>query len=65
MISLLLAMLFIAAAYVGYWTAWCWVWHYAWPSGPQWLIRPHVSNFLLVNITGLILILVICSRASE
>lgn len=65
MMTFLFALLVLAAAYVGYWAAWCWAWHYAWPSGPQWFVRPHVSHFLLVNITGLILTLVICSRASE
>lgn len=55
----------IACMYIGYWLCWCWTWHFTWPTGPQWLVRPNVSSFLLVNITGLIITLVICSRASE
>lgn len=59
------ALAAVAIFYIGYWTAWCWLWHWSWPSGPEWFVRPHVSSFLLVNITGLILTLVICSKASE
>lgn len=53
----------ICGLYLGYWLAWCWGWHWAWPDGPQWLVRPHAVSFLLLNITGLIITLVIVSRA--
>ena len=65
MISYLLATLMVGAAYIGYWSGWCWMWHYAWPTGPQWFIRPHVGFFLLVNITGVIITLMILSKASD
>lgn len=63
--SLLFVAALVGVAYILYWAGWCWLWHYAWPTGPQWFVRPDVSHFLLVNITGLILTLVICSKVSE
>lgn len=55
----------VMMSYLGYWAAYCWAWYLVWPSGPEWLVRPHVFSFLLVNITGVIITLMILSRASE
>ncbi len=65
LIVITIAVAALAVGYIAYWTSWCWVWHFAWPTGPEWFIRPRASSFLLVSITGLIITLVICSRASE
>lgn len=65
LIILTFAMVGVAVVYIGYWTSWCWLWHYAWPTGPEWFIRPRATSFLLTCITGLIITLVICSKASE
>ena len=55
----------VCTAYIAYWTGYCWAWHFVWPNGPQWLVRPHALSFLAVNITGVIITLMILSRASE
>jgi hypothetical protein len=65
LIAIVGALALVAVVYVGYWASWCWVWHYAWPAGPEWFIRPRVTSFLLATITCLIITLVICSKASE
>lgn len=65
LISIVAFVALVAMAHIGYWASWCWVWHYAWPAGPEWFIRPRAGSFLLVTITGLIITLVICSKASE
>lgn len=65
LILLILVTALVAVVYIVYWTSWCWIWHYAWPTGPEWFIRPRAGSFLLVCITSLIITLVICSKASE
>ena len=50
------ALAVATAAYLAYWVLWCWAWHFAWPSGPQWFIRPTSEGFLIASITGLILL---------
>lgn len=52
-------------AYLGYWSAYCWAWHIVWPTGPEWLVRPHPFTFLAVSITGVIITLLILSRITE
>lgn len=46
-------------AYFLYWLGWCWVLHYLWPNGPQWVVRPSFSGFLLTCFTALIITLMI------
>lgn len=55
----------VAMIYMVYWGLWCAAWEMLWPSGPAWLVRPHVGYFLLVNITGVIITLMILSKVSD
>ena len=61
---LLVAVLsMVAMVYLAYWSGYCWVWHYVWARGPEWLVRPHPLSFLAVNITGVIITLLILNKA--
>lgn len=55
----------LCLVYLAYWTGWCWAWHFVWRTGPQWLVRPNVFLFLAVHITGVIITLMILSKASD
>ncbi len=60
-----LLMLLALTLYAGYWVSWCWVWQNAWPTGPEWFIRPNPVGFLLTCITGVIITIMILSKASD
>lgn len=58
-VGLGICMAIACTFYVLYWTAWCWTWLYAWPSGPQWFVQPSLWGFSTACFTTVIITLMI------